>query len=133
MSRISLKPVLLKEKTQEMLSIVLFVTMYVCEYLIAQTLASVTVLGFHDADLNSVICLIGIDLFNYNSTVQHETQISFNLLSYYQQRVQCELQTVPKLRRTTSNTESVTSQKGEGLNLSVPTFMNSVVLFTASL
>ena len=124
---------MLKEKTQEMLCVGLFVTMYVGEYLIAHTPARITVLGFHEADVNSVIGLVGIDLLNYMRTVLHETQIPFNLLSYYQQRVQCELQTVPKHRQTTSNIDCLIFQKGEGLNLSVPTFMNSVVLFTASL
>ena len=72
-----LKTGLLKEKTQEMLCVGLFVAMYLGEYLIAQTPASVTVLGFHEADVNSVIGLVGIDLFYYMSTVQHETQIPF--------------------------------------------------------
>ena len=55
---------MLKEETQEMLCVGLFVTMYVGEYLIAQTPASVTVLGFHDADVNCNIGLIGIGHFH---------------------------------------------------------------------
>ena len=60
-----------------MLCVGLFVTMYVGEYLIAQTLASVTVLVFHEGDINYVIGLIRIDLFYYMRTDQHETKIPF--------------------------------------------------------
>ena len=59
-----MKTGLLKEKKQEMLRVGLFVAMYVGEYLIAQTLASVRVLGFHDADVNCNIGLIGIGHFH---------------------------------------------------------------------
>jgi hypothetical protein len=38
--------------------------LYVGEYLIVQTPASVTVLGFHKSDVNRDIRLVGIDLFD---------------------------------------------------------------------
>ena len=60
-----------------MLCVGLFVTMYVGEYLIAHTPARITVLGFHEADVNCVIGLIGTELFHYMRTDQHETEIPF--------------------------------------------------------
>jgi len=50
----ALKTGLLKVKTQEIFSVVLSIrVMYVGEYLNGLTSASVTVAGFHEADLNS--------------------------------------------------------------------------------
>ena len=95
--------------------------MYIGEYLISQTIARITVLGFQEADVNIVIGLIGMDLFHYIWTVLHETQIHFKLFSYFQQHALCDRQSVPKRRQTTINIGSVTFQKGEGLNLLMPT------------
>ena len=101
--------------------------------MIAQTPGRITVLGFLEADVNCVIGLIGINLFNYMSKFLHETQIPFNQLSYYQQRILCELQVVPKHRQTTSIKDCFTSQESESLNLLMPTVMNTVVQFNVSL
>ena len=60
-----------------MLCVGLFVDMYLGENLNTQKIASAAVLGFHEADVNCVIGLIGTELFHYMRTDQHETEIPF--------------------------------------------------------